>query len=81
MDEAERLRQAEGPDRYDQCWCVAYKKNSESMYRELESRQEQALDRAEQLLAEYDTGHNPQMDNPCTTVHLLVQQLRKSAGP
>ena len=59
----------------------AYKKNSESMYRELEARQEEAIHRAEQLFAEYAPQHNPQTDNPCTTVHLLVQELRKNAGP
>ena len=141
--EAERLRQAAGSDKFDQCWCVfdrdsfaaddfnsaiakakaagfqvaytneafelwyllhfddhrsalsrtqyspmlaerlghAYEKNSTTMYREIESQQEKAVERAARLLSEYDTGHNPQTDNPCTTVHLLVQALRKSAGP
>lgn len=57
----------------------AYQKNSETLYRELEGRQEQAIRRAEGLLAEYGATHNPQIDNPCTTVHLLVQELRKNA--
>ena len=56
----------------------AYRKNSTTMYRELESRQEQAVQRAERLLAEYGAAHNPQQDNPYTTVHLLVQELRKN---
>ena len=59
----------------------AYKKNSESLYRELEAYQIQAIERAEHLLLEYAAEHNPQADNPCTTVHLLVRELRKSAGP
>ena len=56
----------------------AYRKNSRSMYQELAARQEQAVRRAERLLAEYGAAHNPQQDNPCTTVHLLVQELNKS---
>ena len=59
----------------------AYEKNGESLYRELEARQAQAIERADRLLSEYAAEHNPQMDNPCTTVHLLVQELRKSARP
>ena len=54
----------------------AYRKNSD-MYRELEHRQEQAVQRAERLLAGY-APHNPQQDNPCTTVHLLVRELSKN---
>lgn len=57
----------------------AYQKNSEAMYRELETGQEQAMRRAERLLVGYGEAHNPQQDNPCTTVHLLIQELRKSA--
>jgi hypothetical protein len=56
-----------------------YQKNSVTMYRELEERQEQAIRRAERLLAKYGAGHNPQRDNPCTTVHLLVKELSKNA--
>ncbi len=55
----------------------AYQKNSAAMYRELENRQAQAVRRAERLLAKY-APHNPQQDNPCTTVHLLVQELAKN---
>ena len=55
-----------------------YRKNSETMYRELEKRQEEAIRRAERLLAEYGAAHNPQQDNPCTTVHLLVRELKKN---
>lgn len=53
----------------------AYEKNSRTMYRELEKRQAQAIQRAERLSAEYGAARNPQLDNPCTTVHLLVQEL------
>lgn len=55
----------------------AYQKNSETLYRELEERQEQAIGQAAGLLAEYGP-HSPQRDNPCTTVHLLVRELRKN---
>lgn len=56
-----------------------YHKNSRTMYAELLNRQVEAIRRAEILLAGYGTNHNPQQDNPCTTVHLLVKALRKTA--
>lgn len=56
----------------------AYRKNSQVLYRELEAGQDQAVQRAARLLAEYGDAHNPQQDNPCTTVHLLVQELKKN---
>ncbi len=56
----------------------AYQKNSAALYWELENRQAQAVRRAERLLAEYGTAHNPQSDNPCTTVHVLVKELLKN---
>ena len=59
----------------------AYQKNSETMHRKLEEWQAQAVRRAERLLAEYGAAHNPQSDNPCTTVHLLVQELAKNVRP
>ena len=58
-----------------------YRKNSRTMYGELRSRQPEAVKRAESLLAEYGAGHNPQQDNPCTTVHLLVKALRENSSP
>jgi hypothetical protein len=51
------------------------------MYAELRSRQAEAIQRAESLLAEYGADHNPQQDNPCTTVHLLVKALRENSSP
>lgn len=59
----------------------SYRKNSETMYRKLHGRQVVAVRRAESLLAEYGTDHNPQQDNPCTTVHLLVKALRENSIP
>lgn len=57
-----------------------YRKNSPSMYQELQARQDQAIRRAETLLAGYGEAHNPQQDNPCTTVHLLVKALRANVS-
>ena len=59
----------------------SYRKNSVQIYRELEHRQEAAVGRAARLRAEYGDAHNPQADNPSTTVHLLVEQLRKEEAP
>ncbi len=53
-----------------------YQKNSESMYAELLDKQEAAIRNASRLLESYGNDHNPEQDNPCTTVHLLVQELR-----
>lgn len=52
-----------------------YVKNSETMYAELRDRQDIAIKNAERLLASYGADHNPEGDNPSTTVHLLVQAL------
>lgn len=51
-----------------------YKKNSETIYEELKSRQQNAIKHAKRLLQEYDVS-NPETDNPSTTVHLLVEEL------
>lgn len=56
-------------------------RNSRAMYGRLQSRQAQAGKRAESLRAEYGKAHNPQADNPCTTVHRLVQALRANVSP
>jgi len=58
-----------------------YQKNSQAMYAELQSQQAGAIRRAENLLAEYGASHNPQQDNPSTTVHLLVKALRENVSP
>lgn len=55
-----------------------YAKNSRDIYRELRSRQEDALRNARKLLEQYDTP-NPANDNPSTTVHLLVEELLRHA--
>jgi RloB-like protein len=53
-----------------------YKKNDPNMYRNLQKYQEDAIKNAQNLLATYPR-HNPERDNPSTTVHLLVQALNK----
>lgn len=53
-----------------------YDKNSPTMYAELADRQETAIANAIRLLALYQRP-NPHVDNPSTTVHLLVQELNK----
>lgn len=53
-----------------------YVKNSDTIYAELESRMEDAIRNAARLLAQYDPP-NPAQDNPATTVHLLVEELRR----
>jgi hypothetical protein len=51
-----------------------YKKNSEMIYEELKSKQQDAIKHAKRLLQKYDRP-NPETDNPSTTVHLLVEEL------
>lgn len=53
-----------------------YEKNSEDMYDTLASRQDTAIRNAKKLLREYDSPR-PSEDNPSTTVHLLVEELRR----
>jgi hypothetical protein len=55
-----------------------YQKNSETMYTELESRQLNAIKNAARLLEQYSPSR-PADDNPSTTVHVLVVELRKFA--
>lgn len=52
-----------------------YHKNDPCMYRLLENRQPDAIRHATRLLTWYGPDHNPERDNPCTTVHQLVQEL------
>jgi hypothetical protein len=53
-----------------------YAKNSDDMYARLEDIQPQAIKHAKTLLASYDC-HDPESDNPATTVHLLVEELNQ----
>jgi hypothetical protein len=54
-----------------------YKKNDPEMYEHLIDLQSDAIRNAQTLLKQYDPAHNPERDNPSTTVHLLVQELNK----
>ena len=51
-----------------------YEKKCEDMYEALKDNQSQAIKHAEKLMKSYKL-HNPESDNPSTTVHLLVRQL------
>ncbi len=53
-----------------------YQKNSERMYEEILSKQGDAIRNAERLERNYNPP-NPSIDNPSTTVHLLVRELNK----
>lgn len=55
----------------------SYKKNDPRMYDLLESEIETAIKHASKLLRLYGENHNPGRDNPCTSVHLLVQELHQ----
>lgn len=57
-----------------------YKKNDYRLYEALEANQEEAITRAVHLLAGYDPCC-PADDDPSTTVHLLVQELRRFSRP
>ena len=54
---------------------IPYRKNDPHMYRLLEDRTHIAIQNAERLLTWYGDAHNPEKDNPCTTVHELVREL------
>lgn len=52
-----------------------YEKNDKTMYIKLKDKQPTAIKNSKNLLATYGASHNPELDNPCTTVHLLVEFL------
>jgi len=58
---------------------LPYRKNDLKMYDRLLTRQPDAIRNAQTLLDSYGPAHNPEKDNPCTTVHLLVQELNQYA--
>jgi len=53
-----------------------YEKNSVTIYDELIEKQDTAIKYAKKLLEQYDPL-SPEQDNPSTTVHLLVQELKR----
>ena len=56
-----------------------YEKKNPDMYEILEDKQSTAIRNATRLLKVYSNGHRPAYDNPCTTVHLLVETLNQAA--
>lgn len=58
-----------------------YQKNDPNMYHQLKSLQSNAIKNAKRLLGSYGSTHNPENDNPCTTVHELVEELNKYLIP
>ena len=56
-----------------------YKKNDLRMYDRLLPYQPAAIRNAQRLVDSYGPDHNPERDNPCTNVHLLVQELNRHA--
>jgi len=56
-----------------------YRKNALDMYDLLKERQPEATRNARRLLDSYGPNHNPERDNPCTTVHQLVEELNRCA--
>ncbi|HSH03806.1 MAG TPA: RloB family protein [Anaerolineae bacterium] len=63
-------------ERLTACLGFEYKKNIIGIYDVLMDKQSVAIQNAARLLASYGEYHNPAHDNPCTTVHLLVETLR-----
>lgn len=70
------IPRAEYITRLDKVLGHTYAKNSTEIYGELANRMETALKNAAMLLAQYNPP-NPATDNPATTVHLLVEELRR----
>ena len=52
-----------------------YEKKDNTMYAKLKEKQGIAIQFAKKLLNSYGTNYNPESDNPCTTVHQLVEFL------
>ncbi len=52
-----------------------YRKNDPNIYDVLLDKQQEAIENAKRLLDSYRPDHNPAKDDPCTTVHLLVESL------
>ena len=56
---------------------IKTEKYTKLIFDEILELQETAVKNAEKLLASHGTHHNPESDNPSTTVHLLVEILNK----
>lgn len=64
-------------EKLTKCLGKQYMKNSKVMYEDLLEKQSEALKNSKKLLASYES-HNPETDNPCTTVFKLVEELNKN---
>lgn len=62
------------PKKLTECLKRPYRKNDPTIFESLLEHQPRAIKNASKLLSTYDP-HNPEKDNPCTTVHLLVEEL------
>lgn len=65
-------------EKLTECLGRKYDKSDETLYETLRDKQAKAINNAEKLLRSY-TKSNPELNNPCTTVHLLVQTLNDLA--
>ncbi len=74
------LARQEYGSRLSQCLGRSYAKNDADMYDRLEPHMDDATRRAERLLDRYHPSQ-PFNDDPSTTVHLLVQELRRFSRP
>jgi hypothetical protein len=54
-----------------------YVKNSRGMYASLLLLQPDAIRNARRLLGFWGSDHRPERDNPCATVHVLVEELNR----
>lgn len=70
------LNRSEYQNKLDKQIGKKYQKNDAEMFQILQDKQDVAIKNARKLLSQYDP-HNPDQDNPSTTVHLLVEELNK----
>lgn len=56
---------------------IKTKEQTQKIYKALLDIQQIAIKNAENLLSHYDKNHNPEKDNPSTTIHKLIIELNK----
>ncbi len=54
---------------------IKNKEYSQIIFEVLLDKQERAIKNSKKLLSSYGDNHNPEQDNPSTTIHLLVETL------
>lgn len=72
------LSRTQYEEKLTECLGRKYKKNDKELYEALLDKQPKAMRNAEKLLNSY-SKQNPELNNPCTTVHRLVQTLNDLA--